>query len=350
MRDRHSNCLISTIIPHAGGWDLLHQCLISLYKSGNVEFEVIIVENGSSERITSEQVAEFPNITVLHYDNQLGFSGACNRGVEAARGDLIFLLNNDAVVEPKTLYFLTQVFENDLKVAACQPKILSLRDKQKFDYSSACGGEIDLYGYPFARGRIFNTIESDHGQYDKSSEIFWGAGAALMMRREIFAEAGGLEELFFAHMEEIDLQWRYHLMGYKVKVEPQAVVYHLGAATIGHDSTLKLYLNHRNNLAMIFRNYAATSLVVVIPVRFVLDIVTFVFSVIRFDFRRAIAVVRALCWFFLSLPYLIKSRLQIQGLRHVKEKEILKKILRSSIVWLYFIRGRRTFSELQAIE
>ena len=340
---------VSTIIPHAGGWELLHQCLSSLYESKDVELETIIVENGSFERISPDQVSQFPNLKILHFRDKLGFAAACNRGIEAATGSLIFLLNNDAVVEPETLYFLCKVFEGDNKVAACQPKILSLRDKKKFDYSSACGGEIDIFGYPFARGRIFDTVECDQGQYDHAKIVFWGAGAALMMRKEIYLEAGGLAEPFFAHMEEIDLQWRFHLMGYEVRVEPRAVAYHLGAATIGKGSALKLYLNHRNNLAMLFRNCAFSTLVWLLPARLLFEFTTFVISIIQLDFKRTVAVVRASLWFLVSLPYLIKTHSRVQKLRRVSDSEIFGKLYRGSIVWQYFIRHRWKYAELPYI-
>ena len=182
---------VSAIIPHAGGWDILLKCLTSLYRSRDVEFEAIIVENGSFERIEEEQVRRFPGLRILRFERRLGFAGACNRGAEAAAGKHLFLLNNDAEVEPDTIYILSEALESDNKLAACQPKILSLRNPGRFDYSSACGGEIDVYGFPFARGRLFETIEDDVGQYDDCSEIFWGAGAALMIRRDIFLGSGG---------------------------------------------------------------------------------------------------------------------------------------------------------------
>ena len=337
---------ISTIIPHAGGWELLQKCLISLYRSKDVEFETIIVENGSFERIEDRQVESFHNLHILRFGQMLGFAGACNRGVEAAQGKYIFLLNNDAEVEPDTLNILSQALENDNYVAACQPKILSLRNPGEFDYSSACGGEIDIYGFPFARGRIFDTIETDRGQYDDSTDIFWGAGAALMIRRDVYMNCGGLEEPFFAHMEEIDLQWRFHLLGYTVKVVPQTAVHHLGAATIGYESPMKLYLNHRNNLAMLFRNYSLGSLVRYFPVRLLFDLIVMIGSVFSIKIKRTWAVLRAWGWFCLSMPYLIRGRIQIQRLRRVKDCEILRKIYPGSVVWQYFVNKRRIYSEL----
>lgn len=325
---------------------MLEQCLTSLLLSQNVDIETIIVENGSYEKINTEQISAYPNVHILHFERKLGFAGACNRGVEAASGKYIFLLNNDAIIEPDTLFILSQAMDNDELVAACQPKILSLRNKKYFDYSSACGGEIDIYGYPFARGRVFDTVEEDNGQYNQSTEIFWGAGAALMIRRDLYEEAGGLEEPYFAHMEEIDLQWRFHLMGFKVMVIPDTKVYHLGAATIGDNSFIKMYLNHRNNLAMVFSNFSTENLVRFLPVRWVLDLVLAVYSIFRLDFKRSLAVICSGLWFLTNLSYLIRCRKRSRKLRRVSEDEILKKIYPRSVVWQYFIRRRKTYTQL----
>lgn len=337
---------ISVVIPHAGGWDLLERCLKTLSRSENVEIETIVVENGSFEIITDKQVAAFPGIQILHYESQQGFAGACNRGVEAATGKYVFLLNNDTEVEPDTLYLLSRALEKDETIAACQPKFLSLRNKRRFDYSSACGGEIDRFGFPFARGRVFDTIEDDHGQYNSGGDIFWGAGAALMLRRELYLSAGGLEERFFAHMEEIDLQWRFHLMGYRVVAVPEAKVYHLGAATISEASFTKMYLNHRNNLAMIFRNYGIKALLKYLPARWLFDSVLMIFSIFRLDLKRSFAVWRARCWFWLNLSYLIGCRKRVQELRRVPDRLIMRKIYPHSVVWQYFFHKRRTYKEL----
>jgi len=325
---------------------MLEQSLTSLFLSQNVDIEAIIVENGSYEKINAEQVSDFSGVQILRFERKLGFAGACNRGVEAASGKYIFLLNNDAVIEPDTLFILSKAMDDDENIAACQPKILSLRNKKYFDYSSACGGVIDIYGFPFARGRVFDTVEEDKGQYDKRADIFWGAGAALMIRRDLYEEAGGLEEPYFAHMEEIDLQWRFHLMGFRVMVIPEAKAYHLGAATIGSDSFLKMYLNHRNNLAMFFSNFSSKNLVRFLPIRWILDFILIVYSIFRLDFKRSWAVIRSGLWFWTNLSYLVRCRKRSRKLRNVSDEEILKKIYPRSVIWQYFIRNRKTYTQL----
>ncbi len=311
------------IIPHAGGAAILNECLKSLISSEDVEYEVIIVDNGSNEEPARWGVNELKTVQVLRYQGRIGFAAACNRGVESARGEYILLLNNDAVVAPDTLKILKGVITQADDIAAVTPKILNYFNPTQFDYSSAAGGMLDRYGFPFARGRIFEHIELDRGQYDNPQEVFWGAGAALMLKRDLWLKAGGLEESFFAHMEEIDLLWRLHLMGYRVVAVPSAVVRHRGAVTIRSGSFLKAYLNHRNSLAMMVRNYCFKNVIKFLPVRLAMDLAYMVLSLIRFNFRYAWAIFRALLWLFFSINSLILARKKIQGLRKVSDDIIL---------------------------
>jgi len=337
---------VSVIIPHAGGDELLSRCLDALSATRGTSFETIIVDNGSPSPLSPTFANRYHGVQILHYERQLGFAGACNRGVEHAQSEYIFLLNNDALVEPNTIALMVNRMESDPQVAACQPKILSLHRPGQFDYSSAAGGEMDRYGFPFARGRLFDTVEEDHGQYDNPRPIFWGAGTALLIRRELFIQAGGLAEMFFAHMEEIDLQWRLQLMGYKVMVYPEAVVHHQGGATIIGGSFQKTYLNHRNNLAMLLRNYSFSSLVIYLPLRIVFDEILLTASFFTLNFKRIGAVSLAHLWIWFNLPRILTSRRLIQKQRTVPDSVILKRLYSGSIVWQYFIRKRRTWAEL----
>jgi len=335
---------VSVIIPHAGGREILTECLAGLASSVGVSLETIIVDNGSDD---AEEVARaFSGVQILRFPCMLGFSVACNKGVEAATAPLVFLLNNDAVVEPDTIRRLVTAMNSDPAIAAVQPKILSYADPQKFDYSSAAGGELDLYGYPFARGRLFDHIESDEGQYDDDRDCFWGAGAALMVRRELYLSAGGLAEIFYAHMEEIDLQWRLHLMGYRVRAIGNCSVRHRGAVTIKSGSFLKLYLNHRNSLALLVRNYSYGSLAKFLPIRLILDGVAAIYAVFCGNFIHSAAILRANCWFFVRFFYLIRLRGAVQRLRVVPDSLIRKKLYNGSVVWDFFYRKRQTWRQL----
>lgn len=335
------------IIPHAGGKDLLIKCLESLTQAQGVAFEVIIVDNGLVSDVDEDVIGVFPRVQILRFKGNIGFASACNRGVEASRGEFVFLLNNDAEIGNGSLQILVNSMRSDIKVACCQPKILSLIRGGYFDYSSAAGGDIDRLGYPFARGRVFDVLEYDNGQYDDEHEIFWGAGAALMIRRELYLRAGGLAEWFFAHMEEIDLQWRFLLMGYKIKAVPRAVAYHRGAVTIKSGSFRKHYLNHRNNLAMLLRNYGTANLVRYLPLRLVLDLVLAGYSIVMGDVKRFWAVVLSIFWFFSHIPFLLKARKQVQHLRLVKDHYILQIMYSRSVVWQYFVRGKKYWFELR---
>lgn len=338
---------VSAIVPHAGGIEIVRECLASLSAAPGVDLEVVIVDNGSGEEPADWGVGLLSKVQVLRYECKLGFAAACNRGVEAARGEFVFLFNNDAVARPDCVRLLAATLAADPTVGAAVPKLLNYYNPKQFDYSSACGGMVDRYGIPFARGRVFETLEEDHGQYDDPAEVFWGAGAALMTRRALYLEAGGLEEPFFAHMEEIDLLWRMQLMGYRVLTVPLAVARHRGAVTIPSSSFLKAYLNHRNSLAMLARNYGAGSLARYLPPRMAMDAAWGLNSLIQLDFRRFWAVMRAGCWFLLSLPYLIKGRRRVQRLRRVTESVILQRMYPGSVAWDYFVRGRRTWRELE---
>ncbi len=337
---------VSVIIPHAGGKEILRECLISLQSSIGVDLETIIVNNGPIDDVDEKTLSILENVQLLRYECNLGFAAACNRGVESAKGEYIFLLNNDAVVDENTIRILSERMASDKTIAACQPKILSLIKDGFFDYSSASGGEMDVFGFPFARGRVFDTLEKDLGQYDDELEVFWGAGAALAVRRDVYLESGGLDEKFFAHMEEIDMLWRIRLMGYKILAFPEALAWHQGAVTIRSDSFMKAYLNQRNSLATIFRNYSFPVLLRKFPIRGVLDVALLVFSIIKLDFVRLRAVLLSWFWFWANLPYLIKTRHQAQKLRKISDHQVLKHLYPSSVAWQYFVKKRRTWKEL----
>ena len=339
---------VSVIIPHAGGKKILRECLGSLKTTSGVELETIIVNNGPIDDVDDDTLSILGNTKLLRYERNLGFAAACNRGAETATGEFIFLLNNDAVVDGNTIRILAARMASDRTIAACQPKILSLIKKGYFDYSSAAGGEMDIFGFPFARGRVFDTLEEDLGQYDEEMEIFWGAGAALMVHRDIYLESGGLDEKFFAHMEEIDLQWRIRLMGYRILVVPSALAWHHGAVTIHSGSFLKAYLNQRNSLAMLFRNFGMPALLRNLPIRGILDLALLVFSIIKRDFVRLRAVTLSWFWFWGSMHYLIRTRRQAQELRKTSDRQLLTHLYPRSVAWQYFVKNRRTWRELYA--
>ncbi|MFN3821114.1 MAG: glycosyltransferase family 2 protein [bacterium] len=344
-------------MPHSGGADMLKECLESLRLSQDVSWEVIVVDNGSGEKPTEWGIREDQNVHILHFSKPLGFAIACNKGVEAANGELIFLLNNDAVVEPTTLKLLQEAmkWEKEVKigetikipVGGAVPKILSYWDFKRFDYSSAAGGFIDRFGFPFARGRIFNTIEEDHSQYDTTIPVLWGAGCGVMVRKDLYLKAGKLEELFFAHMEEIDLFWRLCIMGYGIMAVPQSRVYHRGAVTIKKTSWRKRYLNFRNSLMMLIKNSERKELGKVLLLRGILEGIWAIKSLLTLNFKDFGAIIAAWSWILTHWGNIWQTRRKIQALRTPLYQKLKPLFYPQSIAWDYFIKGKKSFKELE---
>jgi hypothetical protein len=256
------------------------------------------------------------------------------------------LLNDDAEVTPGWLAPLLDCMSSDKSVAACQPKLLSILQPDFFDYAGACGGQLDLFGFPFARGRIFQTIEKDAGQYNDAADIFWASGACLMLRRSALQVVGLLDEDFFAHMEEIDLCWRLQLAGYRVRVAPDSVVRHQSGSTLQAETPQKIYLNHRNNVVMLLKNYGASSLWLIFPVRLIFELAAGLYYLALLKLQSTIAVLRALVDVAFRLPAILRKRSAVQRLRRRSDGELRKFFYPRSIVIDYFLLGRRHCAEL----
>jgi GT2 family glycosyltransferase len=242
---------------------------------------------------------------------------------------------------------LVTVAESDSTIGALQPKLLSLIDKGYFEYAGACGGFLDKYGYPFLRGRVFYTIEKDEKQYDNLSEVFWTSGAALFLRADALKRSGDLDEEFFLHMEEIDLCWRMHLVGYKLMVIPASIVYHYVGAALPQGSFMKLYLNHRNNIMMMIKNLGKKNLLPTILIRTILDIINiFYSSIVKLDFKHAWAIIQAYLWLVFHPKLIIYKRRSVQNLRTVEDDQFSNLIYPRSLILDYFVKGKKTFSSL----
>lgn len=220
--------------------------------------EVIVADNASTDGSLMVMKEEFPDVRTIVLEKNFGFTGGYNKAFEQVESDLFVLINSDIEVTEGWLEPLVKWMEDHPECGACAPKLHSWQDRDKFEYAGAAGGYIDLFGYPFCRGRVMKRLETDHGQYDSPADVFWATGACLMVRSSIYRELGGLDDRFFAHMEEIDLCWRIQLAGYKVTVVPESMVYHVGGGTLPATSPFKLYLNFRNNLMMLENNLAKT--------------------------------------------------------------------------------------------
>lgn len=247
---------VAVIILNWNGAELLRQFLPSVVAGTSPRLaDIIVADNGSDDDSVEWVRQHYPEVTLLPFPENYGFAQGYNLSIEQAKAyEYVVLLNSDVETPDGWLEPLVAYADRHPEVAVCQPKLLSYRDKNRFEYAGAAGGFLDRYGYPFCRGRIFGTIEADNGQYDTPCDIFWASGAALFIRTRVYTEVGGLDPYFFAHMEEIDLCWRVHLAGYRIVCLPESRVYHLGGATLATSDPRKTYLNFRNNLLMLHKN------------------------------------------------------------------------------------------------
>jgi len=260
------------VILNWNGKHYLERFLGELELKSNIPgVSVVVADNGSTDGSVEYLKESYPNIRIIEFDKNFGFTGGYNRALKEVNTDYFLLLNSDIEVSDGWLEPLINNMDSNSKVGICMPKIRSAFERKSFEYAGACGGFIDLLGFPFCRGRILSNIEVDNLQYDQDIEIFWASGAALMIRSELFRSLGGFDYRFFAHMEEIDLCWRAKLAGWQVWVYPDAVVYHVGGGTLPNNSPKKLYYNYRNNLLMLHKNLPFSKRQIVIFNRMVLD-------------------------------------------------------------------------------
>lgn len=340
---------VDIIIPHYKGSEKLLKCLDSLFSMDYENFRVIVVDNGCADDSVKEAASKFPQIIVLRLEKNLGFAGGCNAGVAYSDRDYIVLLNDDTEVDPGWLRPLVEKICSDTNIAVVQPKLRWILDKKKFDYAGAMGGLMDIYGYPFCYGRIFETIETDHGQYDRVDNIFWASGTASIFRRKLYLEAGGLDDSFFAHQEEIDLDWRLQLMGYMIKAEPRSIVYHYSGATLPPENFRKKYLNHRNSILMIIKNYELKNILWILPIRIGLELAAAGLAVKQRDYGRIFAIFSGGLWNLFNFPHLFASRRAVNKLRKVPDSEIFRRLYRGTIALHYYIGKKKNISEIYKI-
>lgn len=290
------NCPIAVVILNWNGEKLLREFLPTVVATTNSAVSrLIVADNGSTDGSTEYIETTFgSDVEILRFDKNYGFAEGYNRAINAAEGyKYVVLLNSDAATTKGWDDTLLEYMEAHPDIAACQPKLLSYKQPDTFEYAGAAGGYLDKNGYPYCRGRIFGTCEKDSGQYDEPAQIFWASGACFMVRRDLYLAAGGLDPAFFAHMEEIDLCWRLQNMGYRIAAVPTAIVYHLGGGSLPAENPRKTYLNFRNNLLMLHKNLPANILNPKLIKRRLLDTLAWAKYVATFDWRNAAAIVRA---------------------------------------------------------
>ncbi|MBD3167322.1 glycosyltransferase [bacterium] len=338
---------LSVIIPHLRGAEILKAVLDDLEQelAGWRELaEVIVVDNASTDGSVEEAKLAHPWIEVLRLAKNEGYAGGCNHGIRAGRGEWVLLLNDDVRIHAGALQALVARGESEPDIAAVQPKILSQMEPERFDYAGAAGGLIDMFGYPFALGRIGGKMETDHAQYDSPREIFWSSGTGCLWRRETLQQIGLLDSTFFAHMEEIDLAWRAHLIGQRIVSEPAAVLQHLGGGTLAYQAWRKMYLNHRNNLIMILKNLQTIHLLWMLPFRWAMDIMIGLQETLLRRPGRLVAILAGWGAALMMTPKWWGRRRRIQRLRTVTDGELRGGIFRGSILFAYAIGLRRASS------
>ncbi len=332
---------VAVVILNWNGRHFLEKFLPSVMRSDYENLLVIVADNASVDDSISFLQTNYPQVHLLLNKENEGFAKGYNTALKQISADYYVLLNSDVEVDSGWIAPVILLMESDEKIGACQPKILSYQDRALFEYAGAAGGWIDMLGYPFSRGRVFEDCERDVGQYDNACEIFWASGAALFVRSAVFHKLGGFDEFFFAHQEEIDLCWRMQRAGYKIFAEPASVVYHVGGGTLAMGSKRKVYLNFRNNLVMLAKNLPFFELAWKIPLRLALDVAAAVQALLKGNLSVFVAIGHAhldfLEWIFI-------------GQRENSFPKIkLKKLTGSydgSIVWAYFINKKKTFSEI----
>lgn len=333
---------VAVIILNWNGAAILQQFLPSVDQYSDIQgVQLYVADNGSNDN-SKDIVSNFPKIQWLDLKENHGFAQGYNLAIQQVDAEYIVLLNSDVEVTENWLEPQIAYLDTHPDVAACQPKILSWKEKNKFEYAGACGGFIDKLGYPLCRGRIMDYLEEDLGQYNTVIPIFWASGAALFIRRSCYLEVGGLDARFFAHMEEIDLCWRLSSRGYKIVVIPDSVVYHVGGATLSNLNPQKTYLNFRNNLLMIYKNADSKLLRKLERKRFLLDYMAILFYVLKGEIKHMKAVLKARSDYKKMKPTFESDR--VFNLSKITHKP--QGIIDKSVIFQYFIKRKRSFSQL----
>lgn len=346
MRD-HEQDLVCVAILNWNGKEYLESFLPMVLYSSSSLINVAVIDNASTDESSSYIKDWHPEVQLIELTKNYGFAGGYNKGLAEVKAKYIVLLNSDVLVTEYWLDPMIEILENDPTLAACQPKILSLEDKDHFEYAGASGGYMDSLGYPYCRGRIFDTVEQDNGQYDDEQDIDWASGAAMVIRYDIYKNLGGLDEDFFAHMEEIDLCCRIKRAGYGIKVVPSSVVYHLGGGTLDYLNPRKVMLNFRNNLSMLIKNEPVWRLLWLFPLRLVLDGVAGLKYLTGGNFAAFYAIIKAHFAIYLSIGHILRKRALYNAVieKHKIGNPIPRKGI-TSILRSYYLLRKKKYSDL----
>lgn len=335
---------VAIVILNWNGAEMMRRYLPTVLKNSRECATVYVADNASTDGSLEMLETQFPDCKLIKLDKNWGFADGYNKALKQIAAEYYLLLNSDIEVTPNWLKPLVEFMDSHPDAAACQPKLHSLVNKDCFEYAGACGGFIDRYGYPFCRGRIFDTVERDNGQYDYCQEIFWATGAAMLVRSSDYWAAGGLDGRFFAHNEEIDLCWRLRIRGRKIYCIPDSCVYHLGGGTLPKGNPMKTFLNFRNNLTMLYKCLSDSELRHVMRVRWFLDYVAALeMLLLNRNFRDFWAVCRARRAFAKWKNDFQDDRRKIQASRVLTDIPERRDYM---LLWKYYVKGKKYFSDL----
>ncbi len=330
---------VAVVILNFNGRKFLEEFLPTVIGRSKNAAEVWVADNRSTDDSVSFMRKNFPDVNLIINDENGGFSKGYNDALVNIKAEYYVLLNSDIEVSENWIQPVIDLMDADKTIGACQPKILAYHDKESFEYAGAAGGFIDKHGYPFCRGRVFQVLEKDHGQYNDATEVFWATGACMFVRSEVYHQMGGLDEDFFAHMEEIDFCWRLKNNDYKVMVCPKSVVYHIGGGTLPKSSARKTYLNFRNNFSLLYKNLPSNRLFKVLALRLVLDGLAGVKFLTEGHFGDFLAVIKAHFYFYKNLGNLKRKR------KALTQKQV-SLIYQGNIAMDHYLRGVKYFSQL----
>ena len=334
---------LAIVILNWNGAEMLKKYLPSVLQYSKDEAVVYVADNASTDISIALLKEQFPEVKLILLEKNWGFAEGYNKALEQVDAEYYLLLNSDIEVTPGWLMPMLSFMESHEEVAACQPKLLSIFQRDSFEYAGACGGYLDSYGYPFCRGRVFDVVEQDRGQYDEPAKVHWATGAALLVRARIYKEVGGLDARFFAHQEEIEMCWRMRIRGYQIYCLPESKVYHVGGGTLPKSNPMKTYLNFRNNLTMLYKCLPEKDLKPVMRLRWFLDyLAAFQTLILKRNVGDFKAIFRARRDFKCWCKDFETDREQIQKSRVGKDTEFAPFLL----LWKYYVKGCKTYSQL----
>ena len=334
---------LAIVILNWNGAEMLKKYLPSVLQYSKDEAVVYVADNASTDISIALLKEQFPEVKLILLEKNWGFAEGYNKALEQVDAEYYLLLNSDIEVTPGWLMPMLSFMDSHEEVAACQPKLLSIFQRDSFEYAGACGGYLDRYGYPFCRGRVFDVVEQDRGQYDEPAKVHWATGAALLVRARIYKEVGGLDARFFAHQEEIEMCWRMRIRGYQIYCLPESKVYHVGGGTLPKSNPMKTYLNFRNNLTMLYKCLPEKDLKPVMRLRWFLDyLAAFQTLILKRNVSDFKAIFRARRDFKRWRKDFETDREQIQKSRVGKDTEFAPFLL----LWKYYAKGCKTYSQL----